>query len=117
MPDRTIVFAPNNRHALRGLSQLNPAAFLAYADEADNATYTFDLDAWLDGATIASVARQGSGVSSSNEANTTTRLTQRLTGFGFIDFTVTTSAGDVDRFRVCIEPRASAWHGRRCAYC
>src|SRR5262245_11912701 len=108
MPDRTIVFATNNRHALRGLSQINPATFRAFQDDDDDVGYTFDLEQVLDGATITSVVRAGSGVSYSNEANTPTRLTQRLRGFGHIDFKVTNSAGDSDEFRVIIERRSSS---------
>ncbi|MFO0476585.1 MAG: hypothetical protein ACK52K_15705 [Alphaproteobacteria bacterium] len=107
MADRTILLAQNKRHATRGLSVVNPQEFLAYQEDDDNLTYIVDMGAYLDGATIVLVTRTPTGVAISNASNTTTRLTQRLAGYGHVDFRVQTSAGDTEQFRVYIQPRAS----------
>jgi hypothetical protein len=65
------------------------------------------MGAYLDGATIVLVTRTPTGVVISNASNTTTRLTQRLAGYGHVDFRVQTSAGDTEQFRVYIQPRAA----------
>ena len=106
MADRTILLAQNGRHALRGLTQVNPQEFSAYQELDDSLTYVVDMSAYLDGDTITAVTRQATGVSVSNESNTTTRLTQRLKGFGFVDISVTTSSGDVEEFRITISSRS-----------
>lgn len=108
MADRTIVLAQNKRHAVRGLTVVNPQEFSAYQEEDDNLTYIIDMSSYLDGATISSVTRTATGVTVSNTSNTTTRLTQRLKGFGYVDFKVTTSSGDVEEFRLVIQQRASS---------
>jgi hypothetical protein len=107
MADRTILLAQNKRHATRGLSVVNPQEFLAYQEDDDNLTYIVDMGAYLDGATIVLVTRTPTGIVISNASNTTTRLTQRLAGYGHVDFRVQTSAGDTEQFRVYIQPRAS----------
>jgi hypothetical protein len=107
MADRTILLAQNKRHATRGLSVVNPQEFLAYQEDDDNLTYIVDMGAYLDGATIVLVTRTPTGVVISNASNTTTRLTQRLAGYGHVDFRVQTSAGDTEQFRVYIQPRAA----------
>lgn len=107
MADRTIVLAQNKRHAVRGLTVVNPQEFAAVQEQDDDLTYIIDMSSYLDGATISSVTRTPTGVTVSNTSNTTTRLTQRLKGFGFVDFKVTTSSGDIDVFRITIEPRAN----------
>jgi len=106
--DRTIVLAQNKRHAVRGLTVVNPQEFSAYQEEDDNLTYIIDMSSYLDGATISSLTRTATGVTVSNTSNTTTRLTQRLKGFGYVDFKVTTSSGDVEEFRLVIQQRASS---------
>lgn len=105
MADRTIVLATNGRHAVRGLTVVNPQEFSAFQEQDDNLTYVVDLSSYLDGATITSVTRQANGVVTSNESNTTTQLTQRLKGFGYVDISVTTSSGDVEEFRIVITSR------------
>jgi hypothetical protein len=79
---------------------------MAYQDEDDALTYVIDYSAYLDGATIASVTRTNSGVTSAATSNTTTRVTQRLSNFGYIDIAVVTSTGDTDSMRITIRPRA-----------
>jgi hypothetical protein len=106
--DRTIVLATNKRHAVRGLTVVNPQEFSAYQEDNDELTYVVDMSSYLDGATISSVTRTPSGVTVSNTSNTTSRLTQRLKGFGYVDFKVTTSSGDVEEFRIGIVPRAGS---------
>jgi hypothetical protein len=106
--DRTIVLATNKRHAVRGLTVVNPQEFSAYQEDNDDLTYIVDMSSYLDGATISSVTRTPTGVTVSNTSNTTTRLTQRLKGFGFVDFKVTTSSGDIEEFRIKIQPRAGS---------
>jgi hypothetical protein len=103
--DRTIVLATNKRHAVRGLTVVNPQEFSAYQEDNDDLTYIVDMSSYLDGATISSVTRTPTGVTVSNTSNTTTRITQRLKGFGYVDFTVTTSSGDVEEFRIVIRSR------------
>jgi len=106
--DRTIVLATNKRHAVRGLTVVNPQEFSAYQEDNDDLTYIVDMSSYLDGATISSVTRTPTGVTVSNTSNTTTRLTQRLKGFGHVDFKVTTSSGDIEEFRIKIQPRAGS---------
>lgn len=108
MADRTIVLAQNKRHAVRGLTVVNPQEFAAVQEQDDDLTYIIDMSSYLDGATISSVTRTPTGVTVSNTSNTTTRLTQRLKGFGHVDFKVTTSSGDVEEFRLVIQQRASS---------
>ncbi len=108
MADRTIVLATNKRHAVRGLTVVNPQEFSAYQEDNDDLTYIVDMSSYLDGATISSVTRTPTGVTVSNTSNTTTRLTQRLKGFGYVDFKVTTSSGDIEEFRITIQPRAGS---------
>ncbi len=107
MADRTIVLAQNKRHAVRGVTVVNPQEFSAYQEDDDDLTYIVDMSSYLDGATISSVTRTPTGVTVSNTSNTTTRITQRLKGFGYVDFKVTASSGDVEEFRLTIQPRAS----------
>jgi len=106
--DRTIVLATNKRHAVRGLTVVNPQEFSAYQEDNDDLTYIVDMSSYLDGATISSVTRTPTGVTVTNTSNTTTRITQRLKGFGYVDFKVTTSSGDVEEFRLVIQQRASS---------
>lgn len=108
MADRTIVLAQNKRHAVRGLTVVNPQEFAAVQEQDDDLTYIIDMSSYLDGATISSVTRTPTGVTVSNTSNTTTRLTQRLKGFGFVDFKVTTSSGDIEEFRITVDPRANS---------
>jgi len=103
--DRTIVLATNKRHAVRGLTVVNPQEFSAYQEDNDDLTYIVDMSSYLDGATISSVTRTSTGVTVSNTSNTTTRITQRLKGFGYVDFKVTTSSGDVEEFKIVIRSR------------
>lgn len=107
MPDRLIVLATNNRHSLRGISQISPQEFLAVHEDDDNLTYTIDMTAYLDGATISSVTRTASGTTVSNTSNTTTRVIQRLKGEGYVDFEITTSTGDVEKLRISIAERTT----------
>ncbi len=108
MADRTIVLATNKRHAVRGLTVVNPQEFSAYQEDNDDLTYIVDMSSYLDGATISSVTRTPTGVTVSNTSNTTTRITQRLKGFGYVVIKVTTSTGDIEEFRVEIKPRANS---------
>lgn len=108
MADRTIVLAQNKRHAVRGLTVVNPQEFSAYQEDDDDLTYIVDMSSYLDGATISSVTRTPNGVTVSNTSNTTTRLTQRLKGFGYVDINVTSSSGEVEQFRITVKPRANS---------
>ena len=108
MADRTIVLAQNKRHAVRGLTVVNPQEFSAYQEDDDDLTYIVDMSSYLDGATISSVTRTANGPTVSNTSNTTTRITQRLKGFGYVDFKVTSSSGDVEEFRITIQPRSNS---------
>lgn len=107
MADRTIVLAQNKRHAVRGVTVVNPQEFSAYQEDDDDLTYVVDMSSYLDGATIASVTRTANGPTVSNTSNTTTRITQRLKGFGCVDIKVTSSSGEVEEFRLTIQPRTS----------
>ena len=107
MADRTIVLAQNKRHAVRGVTVVNPQEFSAYQEDHDDLTYIVDMSSYLDGATISSVTRTPTGVTVSNTSNTTTRLTQRLKGFGYVDINVTSSSGEVEQFRITIQPRGN----------
>jgi len=106
--DRTIVLAQNKRHAVRGVTVVNPQEFSAYQEDDDDLTYIVDMSSYLDGATISSVTRTPTGVTVSNTSNTTTRLTQRLKGFGYVDINVTSSSGEVEQFRITIQPRGNS---------
>ena len=108
MADRTIVLAQNKRHAVRGVTVVNPQEFSAYQEDDDDLTYIVDMSSYLDGATISSVTRTPNGVTVSNTSNTTTRLTQRLKGFGYVDINVTSSSGEVEQFRITVKPRANS---------
>jgi hypothetical protein len=81
---------------------------MAYQDDDDALTYTLDYAAYLEGATISTVTRVESGVTSANESNTTTRVIQRLSNFGYIDINVVTSSGDTDQVRITIMPRGGS---------
>lgn len=107
MPDRTIIFAQNGRHGVRGLSALNPSEFEAYHEDDDALTYIFDFASYLGSDTISSVTRTPSGPTISNEANTTTQMTQRIAGTGHVDFKATFAGGDKEEFRVFYRPRVS----------
>ena len=108
MADRTIVLAQNKRHAVRGLTVVNPQEFSAYQEDSDDLTYIVDMSSYLDGATISSVTRTATGVVVSNTSNTTTRITQRLKGFGYVVIKVTLSTGDIEEFRISIKPRGNS---------
>ncbi len=105
MADRTIIMGQNGRHGLRGVSARNPSEFEAYHETGDNLTYTVDMSAYLGTDTISSVTRTPYGLTVSNASNTTTTLSQRLSGFGYVDIKVITAAGDSERFRIYIEQR------------
>jgi len=47
--DRTIVLATNKRHAVRGLTVVNPQEFSAYQEDDDDLTYIVDMSSYLDG--------------------------------------------------------------------
>jgi hypothetical protein len=108
MADRTILLAQNKRHATRGVTTVNPQEFVAYQEDEDNLTYTIDMLAYLNGATITAVTRIPNGLTISNASNTTSRVTQRLKGFGRMDVKVTLSNGDTEQFFLGIAPRASS---------
>ena len=108
MADRTIVLAQNKRHSLRGLTQVGPQEFAAYHDDEDDLTYTIDLASYLDGATISSVSRTPNGATITNTANTTTRITQRLKGFGRVAVKATFSNGDIEQLFINVLPRANS---------
>lgn len=105
MTDRTIILAQNGRHGLRGISARNPSEFEAYQDDDDNLTYTVDMASYLGSATISSVTRVPYGLTVGNASNTTTQLSQRLKGFGYVDIKVLLSSGDTEQFRIHIVPR------------
>jgi hypothetical protein len=105
LTDRTIIMAQNGRHGLRGISARNPSEFEAYQDDDDNLTYTVDMASYLGSATISSVTRVPYGLTVGNASNTTTQLSQRLKGFGYVDIKVSLSSGDTEQFRIHIVPR------------
>jgi hypothetical protein len=110
LADRTIVLASNGRHSVRGISAAGPQEFCAFQDDNDDLTYIIDMSNYLDGATISSVTRTASGLTITGASNTTTRITQRLKGAGYVTIKATLSSGDVDEMRVSINPRAnSSW--------
>ena len=108
MADRTVVLSQNGRHAVRGLSVNNPSEFSAYQDDDDDLTYIVDMSSYLDGATITLVTRVPEGITITNTSNTSTRITQRLKGFGYVDFRVLTSSGDVEEFRINVLRRTGS---------
>lgn len=105
MADRTILLAENGRYSLRGIKAISPQEFMAYQEDDDALTYTLDYSAYLGSDTIASVAREASGVTVTNTSNTTTQIIQRLKGFGFVDITATMTGGDVNKLRITIRER------------
>lgn len=107
MVDRTLILAENGRNSLRGVTQINAGEFEAYQDEDDALTYTIDLAPYLGSDTIASVTRTASGPTVANTSNTTTRIIQRLTGFGYVDIAATMTGGDVQQFRLWVKPRVN----------
>jgi hypothetical protein len=112
MVDRTLVFATNGRHSLRGLTQVNPQEFSAVQDDNDDLTYVVDLTAYLDGATVTNVTRTANGPIVTNQSNTTTTITTRLKWFGYVDFLATLSSGDSQQFRINILPRENSVFGQ-----
>jgi hypothetical protein len=112
LADRTLVFATNGRHSLRGLTQVNPQEFSAVQDDEDDLTYIVDMTAYLDGATISSVTRTANGPIVTNQSNTTTTITTRLKWFGPVDFKATFSDGDTQQFRINILPREKSVYGQ-----
>lgn len=109
MVDRTILLAENGRSAVRGLSVMTPHEFLAYQEDEDALTYVIDFAPYLDGtATISTVTRTPNGATITNTSNTTTRITQRLKGFGRVDIRATFSNGDTQQLFINIVPRATS---------
>lgn len=106
MADRTIIFAENGRCSTRGIRQQSEARFLAWQRDDDNLTYLWDFANWLGSETISSVAREGSGVTAAGTSNSTTTMTQRLTGQGYMDFKIVTSGSQTKQFRLVIAPRS-----------
>lgn len=105
MTDRTIVLSTNGRHSLRGIRSISPREFEAIHLDNDALTYTIDYSQYLDGGTISSVTRTSNGLTVANTSNTTTKVIQRLSDYGYVDITVTTSTGDTDQLRLNIKPR------------
>lgn len=97
--------AQNGRHGLRGVSARNPSEFEGVQDDDDNLTYTVDMASYLGTDTISSVTRVPWGLTVSNSANTTTQITQRLKGFGYVDIKASLASGDVEKFRIYIVQR------------
>ena len=97
--------AQNGRHGLRGVSARNPSEFEGVQDDDDNLTYTVDMASYLGTDTISSVTRVPWGLTVSNSANTTTQITQRLKGFGYVDIKASLASGDVEKFRIYILQR------------
>lgn len=106
MVDRTIIFGEAGRASVRGLTQIAEAKFLTHQRDDDNLTYVWDFAGFLGSETISSVAREGSGVTAAGTSNTTTTMTQRLTGQGYMDFKIVTSGSQTKQFRVVIAPRS-----------
>lgn len=79
---------------------------MAYQRDDDVLTYVFDFANWLGSETISSVTREGSGVTAAGTSNTTTTMTQRLNGQGYMDFKIVTSGTQTKQFRVVIAPRS-----------
>lgn len=106
MTDRTIIFAEGGRASCRGVTQTSEAKFLAWQRDDDDLTYVWNFANWLGSETISSVTREGSGVTAAGTSNTTTTMTQRLTGQGYMDFKIVTSGTQTKQFRLIIAPRS-----------
>lgn len=91
---------------MRGVCQISEAKFQAFQRNDETLTYVFDFSNWLGSETISSVTRSGSGTSAAGTSNTTTTMTQRLQGHGYMDFKITTSGSQVKQFRLLISPRS-----------
>ena len=105
MTDRTILIAENGRATSRGVRIDGPNRFVAYHRDADDLIYVLDYAAWLGSGTITSVSRGASGTVVAGTSNTTTTVTQRLKGRGYVDIAITTAAGMTRQDRIVIVPQ------------
>lgn len=107
MTDRQIILAENGRASTRGpIRQISEALFETYHRDDDVLTYTVDFTGWLGSETISSVARETSGVTAAGTSNTTTAMSQRLSGQGWIDFKIVTSGTQTKQIRLVIRQRS-----------
>lgn len=105
MADRTIILAENGRASYRGVTREGEALWSNYQREDDDLTYVLDYSNWLGSETISSVTRTNSGTAVAGTSNTTTTVTQRLSGAGYVDIAITTSGSQVKVDRICIYDR------------
>jgi hypothetical protein len=113
--NRTIILAQNKRHGLRGVSHINNQEFMAFQEDDDDLTYVFDLSAYIEGANITQVARVPNGNTLTGVFHTTTRIAQRLKGFGRLDIRASLDTGDTEQFFLNIVPRSSSARATRYA--
>jgi hypothetical protein len=106
LTDRRIIIAENNRASFRGVAREGDALWVAYQREDDSLTYVLDYSNWLGSETISSVTRVSSGTTVAGTANTTTTVTQRLKGAGYVDVEITTSGSQVKTDRIEIRDRS-----------
>lgn len=107
MTDRTILIGENGRASFRGVTREGEALWSTYQREDDNLSYVFDYSNWLaSGETISSVTRNTYGTTLAGTSNTTTTVTQRLQGTGYVDIEVTTSASQVKVDRIIVRDRS-----------
>jgi len=111
MPDRRIAFYENARTTTRGIKEINPAHFRAYHRQDDDLTYTLDYSGWLGSETISSVTRTAQGPTVTGTSNTTTQVSQRLKGQGYVDIYITTSGSQVLTSRIDVKYPAEEWSG------
>lgn len=105
--NRTITLADNKRYSLRGVSHLSNREFYAYQEDEDNLTYLIDLSSYIDGANITAVNVKPNGNTISGAFHTTTKIAQRIKGFGRLDVRVTLDSGDTENIFLNILPKVN----------
>lgn len=107
MVDRIVMISENNRFSSRGISQLSASEYMAYQRDDDVLDYTMDYSSWLGTDTITGTpTREASGTVVTSPTNTTTQVVQKLSGSGYVDIKIVTTAGRTKQDRICIEPRS-----------
>jgi hypothetical protein len=64
--------------------------------------YVLDYATWLGSDTLSAITRTSSGLTVSSMSNTTTTATQSLSGNGYVDIKITTTAGRVKIDRLAV---------------
>lgn len=103
MSDRLVKILEQGKLVLRGLKRSGSNAIL-FLDSDETLNITFDWSAWLDDDTIASVTNNVTGVSVSNESNTTTAATMNVSAnySGFLEHRITTDGGLTKEMKVFV---------------